>query len=80
VDGAVLVSTAAAAHITTNPTAPRVIRRASSVKYSSKIQTLSPMLVMGSTITRKGCDTLSGPTCSVACWSSSVASPAQASA
>ena len=36
------------------------------MKTSAKIQTLSTMLTIGSTMTMNGCDMLSGPTCSAA--------------
>ena len=39
------------------------------MKRSSKIQTLKTMATAGSTTTINGWDTLSGPTCSAACWS-----------
>jgi hypothetical protein len=70
--GVVRASTAAATHMTTKDTTPTVSRNGFSVKTSAKIQTLSTMLTIGSTITMNGCDTPSGPTWSAA-WSSSSA-------
>ncbi len=70
--GVVRASTAAAAHMAAKETMPTVSRTGFSVNTSAKIQTLSTMLTIGSTITMKGCDTLSGPTWS-AVWSSSSA-------
>ena len=39
------------------------------VKRSSKIQTLRTMATAGSTTTIRGWETLNGPTCKAACWS-----------
>jgi hypothetical protein len=45
----------------------------SDVKCSSNSHVLRAMLTIGSMITRKGCETRSGPTCSAACASSKAA-------
>ncbi len=71
VAGVVRASTAAAAHMTEKDRIPTVSRNGFSVNTSSKIQTLSTMLTIGSTITMNGCEMLSGPTCKAAWLSSS---------
>ena len=63
--GAVRVRTITAEHMQAKEMAAIVSRGALGVKFSAKTQTLSAMLAIGSTITRKGCDTLRGPTCNV---------------
>jgi hypothetical protein len=45
------------------------------VNRSSKIQTLNTMATAGSTTTIKGWDTLNGPLCSAACWSTEPTTP-----
>ena len=56
--------------ITAKATTAMAILAGLSVKRSPNSQTLRMMLANGSTMTRIGWDTLSGPTCSAACWSS----------
>ena len=59
VAGVVRARTVAAAHITPKAIMPTNSRKAFAVKTSAKIQTLSTMLTIGSTITMNGCEKLS---------------------
>ncbi len=56
VAGVVRASTVAAAHMTPKAMMPTDSRKAFSVKTSAKIQTLSTMLTIGSTMTMRGCE------------------------
>src|ERR1700749_1237861 len=78
--GAVRARAITDAHITTNDSDPSASRGTLSVNVSSNTQTLSAMLTIGSTTTRKGCDMLSGPTCNVVWSRSSATSPLTARA
>ena len=67
--GAVRVSMVTPAAITAKATTAMVIFAGLLVKRSPNSQMLKMMLAKGSVMTSSGWDTLSGPTCSVACWS-----------
>ena len=67
--GAVRVSTVTPKAMTANAAMAMAIFTGLLVNRSSNSQTLKMMLANGSVMTKIGCDTLSGPTCSAACCS-----------
>ena len=80
VAGAVWVSKTTPTHITAKAIAATASTPASGLKRSSNSHTLRAMLTIGSTITKNGWETRSGPTCSATCCRMVPAAPPTARA